>query len=176
MADPSPRIAVFGAGGVGGYLAARLAESGQEIVVIARGDPLRAIRERGLRLESIAGDVLAHPSMATDDPAEAWETDVVIVATKTWQLRDAVRTMEPLVGERTVVVPLLNGVEAADVLAEVVGREHVVGGLSGMISFLAGPGRVRHVGANPWVTVGELDGGISDRVDRLAEVFGGVGG
>ncbi|HEX2025901.1 MAG TPA: 2-dehydropantoate 2-reductase [Actinomycetota bacterium] len=161
------RIAVFGVGGVGGYVGARLAEAGEDVVLIARGAHLRAIREHGLHLESIAGDAHVRPSLATDDPAEAGNVDSVIAATKTWQLPDAARTMGPLIGADTTVVPLLNGVEAADVLAEALGPEPVVGGLCGMISFLAGPGRVRHTGAEPWVTIGELDGKVTDRVRSI---------
>jgi 2-dehydropantoate 2-reductase len=170
------RIAVFGVGGVGGYVGARLTEAGEDVVLIARGDHLRAIREEGLRLESIAGDAHVRPSLATDDPADAGTVESVIVATKTWQLPGAARSMGPLIGPGTTVVPLLNGVEAADVLAESVGREPVVGGLCGMISFLAGPGRIRHIGAEPWVTIGELDGTPTDRVRRLGEVLGGCRG
>jgi 2-dehydropantoate 2-reductase len=165
------RIAIFGTGGVGGYLGARLAEAGQDVAFLARGAHLAAIRERGLRLESIAGDALIRPVEATDDPATVGAVEAVIVATKTWQLRDAAQAMPPLVGPDTMVVPVLNGVEAADVLAEAVGRERVVGGLCGMISFIAGPGHIRHEGAEPWVTVGELDGRVTDRLRRLEKAL-----
>jgi 2-dehydropantoate 2-reductase len=165
------RIAIFGTGGVGGYVGARLAEAAHEVVVIARGAHLEAIRRDGLRLESIAGDVVARPALATDDPAEAGSVDAVLVATKTWQLPEAVRAMPPLVGLATVVVPLLNGVEAADMVGAAVGREHVAGGLCGMISFLAGPGHIRHTGAEPWVMFGELDGAVTERIRRLEEAL-----
>jgi 2-dehydropantoate 2-reductase len=170
------RAAVFGAGGVGGYLGARLAEAGQDVVLIARGDHLRAIRAKGLRVESIAGDVTIDTIDATDDPSEVGTVDTVIVATKTWQLPDAAVSIPPLVGPATMVVPVLNGVEAADVLAEALGREHVVGGLCGMISYVVGPGHIRHSGAEPWVTFGELDGGISERVRELEEALRGCRG
>ena len=165
------RIAIFGAGGVGGYLGARLAEAGQDVALIARGDHLAAIRHRGLRLESIAGDAPIDPIEATDEPAAVGPVEAVIVATKTWQLPEAVRTMLPLVGPDTMVVPVLNGVEAADVLADAVGRERVVGGLCGMISLVAEPGHIRHEGAEPWITFGELDRRVTDRVRRLEEAL-----
>jgi 2-dehydropantoate 2-reductase len=166
------RVAIFGTGGVGGYLGARLAEAGQDVALIARGPHLFAIREHGLRLESIAGHVTVRPAVATDDPTEIGPVDAVVVATKTWQLAEAVRAMPPLVGPETMVVPVLNGVEAADILCEALGRKHVVGGLCGMISFVAGSGHIRHQGAEPWVTFGELDRRITDRVRRLEEVLG----
>jgi 2-dehydropantoate 2-reductase len=165
------RFAVFGAGGVGGYLGARLAEAGEEVVFIARGDHLRAIRERGLRLESIAGDVAIRPAKATDDPTEVGTVDAVIVATKTWDLPGAAEQMRPLIGPETAIVPVLNGVEAPGILADVLGADHVLGGLCGMVSFIAGPGHIRHAGAEPWIAFGELDGRVTDRVTRLEEAF-----
>ncbi len=173
MTDPSPRIAVFGAGGVGGYLAALLADAGRSVAVIARGDHLRAIRERGLHVETIAGQLSTRPAIATDDPKEVGVVDAVIVATKTWQLPEAAAAMRPLLGEDTVVLPVLNGVEAPDVLAAELGARPVLGGLSGMFSFLVGPGRIRNTGARSWVTLGELDGAASDRVRRLAAILEG---
>jgi 2-dehydropantoate 2-reductase len=165
------RIAVFGAGGAGGYLGARLAEAGEDVTFIARGGHLRAIRERGLRLESIAGDVLVQPAKATDDPAEVGPVDAVVVATKTWDLPAAAQAMRPLVGPGTIAVPVLNGVEAPAILAKALGPEPVLGGLTGMVSFIAGPGHVRHTGAEPWIAFGELDGRVTDRVRRLEEAF-----
>jgi 2-dehydropantoate 2-reductase len=165
------RLAVFGVGGVGGYVGARLVEAGEDVVLIARGAHLEAIRRDGLRLESIAGDAHVRPSLATDDPAEAGPVDAVVVATKTWQLPNAAAALTPLVGDGTTVVPLLNGVEAAEVLSVALGPEPVIGGLCGMISFLAGPGRIRHTGAKPWVTIGELDGTSTDRVRRLGSTL-----
>jgi 2-dehydropantoate 2-reductase len=164
-------VAVFGTGGVGGYLGARLIEAGQDVSLIARGPHLAAIREHGLRLESIAGDVTVRPRTATDAPSDIGPVDAVVVATKSWQLPEAARSMTRLVGPDTMVVPVLNGVEAAGVLAEVVGPDHVIGGLCGMISFVAGPGHIRHQGAEPWITIGELDRRVTDRVRRLEDVL-----
>jgi 2-dehydropantoate 2-reductase len=166
------RIVVFGAGGVGGYIGARLAEAGEDVALVARGEHLAAIRRDGLRLRSIAGDVVIDPIEATDDPAELGATDAVLVATKTWQLEDAAASMPPLVGADTTVLPVLNGVEAADVLAGRLGRERIVGGLCGMISYVAGPGEIHHVGAEPWVTLGELDGSVTKRVETIVEALG----
>ncbi len=165
------RIAVFGTGGVGGYFGARLAEAGHEVIFIARGAHLQAIRERGLRVESIAGDVHIAPAQATADPAAVGPVDVVLVATKAWQLPEAAQAMRPLVGERTMVVPLLNGVEAPDVLAQALGQGPVLGGLCKISAFKAEPGVIRHVGVTPEVVFGELDGRPSERVERLRRAF-----
>jgi len=165
------RIAVFGAGGVGGYLGARLAEAGEDLVFVARGEHLRAMQERGLRLESIAGDVTIHPVQATDDSSAVGPVDAVIVSTKTWDLPAAARQMRPLIAKHMTVVPVLNGVEAPTILAEVLGPESVLGGLCGMVSFIAGPGHIRHTAAEPWIAFGELDGRVTDRVRELEKAF-----
>jgi 2-dehydropantoate 2-reductase len=169
------RIAVFGAGGAGGYLGARLAEAGHEVVLIARGEHLRAIRTDGLRLQSIAGDVVVRPA-ATDDPGSVGAVDAVVVATKTFDLPEAAEAMRPLVGPETSVLPVLNGVEAPDILAAALGREPVLGGLAGMVSYIAAPGVIRHTGAEPWIAFGELDGNTTERVKRLQEAFQGCRG
>lgn len=170
------RIAIFGAGAVGGYFGGRLAEAGREVVFIARGAHLEALRSHGLRLESIAGDARLGPLTASDDPAELGPVDAVLVAVKTWQVGEAARAMGPLLGPETFVCPLLNGVEAPDELAAVLGRERVLGGLCGLIAMLAGPGHVRHLGAAPFVRFGELDNRRSERVERLLEAFAGCVG
>ncbi len=165
------RIAVFGTGGVGGYFGARLAQAGHDVTFIARGDHLRAIQEKGLKVESILGDVHIHPAQATHAPGEVGPVDVVLVATKAWQLPETAKAMKPLVGEETTVVPLLNGVEAPDILAETLGPKPVLGGLCKISAFKAGPGLIRHVGVEPEVIFGELDGSLTPRVKRLQQAF-----
>jgi 2-dehydropantoate 2-reductase len=170
------RFAIFAAGAVGGYFGGRLAEAGEDVTFLARGPHLRAIRDRGLRVDSIAGDLLIRPARATDDPVSVGVVDCVLVAVKAWQLAEAAASMRPLVGEQTLVVPLLNGVEAPDVLSTILGREHVLGGLCGLISFREAPGVIRHAGADPWITFGELDGGRSARAERLLRALEGTRG
>jgi 2-dehydropantoate 2-reductase len=165
------RIAIFGAGGVGGYFGGRLARAGESVVFIARGAHLRALRERGLRVDSLAGDFSVSPVEATDDPASVGTVDAVLVCVKAWQVPEAARALLPMLRADSFVVPLQNGVEAADQLAAVVGPERVVGGLCRIVSFVAGPGHIRHVGAVPRVEFGERDGPASARVATLRAAF-----
>jgi 2-dehydropantoate 2-reductase len=165
------RIAVFGAGGVGGYFGGRLAQAGQSVVFIARGAHLQALRERGLRVESVAGDFAVSPVEATDDPSAAGAVDVVLLGVKAWQVPEAARALAPLLRDGGFVVPLQNGVEAADQLAEVVGDARVVGGLCRIVSFVAGPGHIRHAGAVPRVEFGERQGRAGTRVAALRAAF-----
>jgi 2-dehydropantoate 2-reductase len=165
------RIAVFGAGGVGGYFGGRLAHAGEDVVFIARGEHLRAMREKGLRVDSIKGDFVMNPVQATDNPIEAGEVEAILVAVKAWQVPDAARAIRPMVGENTFVVPLQNGVEAPAQLIDVLGKEHVLGGLCHIVSFIAGPGHIRHAGIDPHVAFAELEGRKSERAERLRAAF-----
>ncbi len=170
MSDRPLRIAVYGTGGVGGYFGGMLALAGEDVSFVARGEHLLAIREKGLVLELPDGErVIRAP--ATDDPAEIGPVDVVLLAVKTWQVRECARAMGPLLGTATFLVPMQNGVEAAKELAEELGAERVVGGLCGTISFVAAPGRIRNVGGSNFVRFGERDGSRSERCERLRSAF-----
>jgi 2-dehydropantoate 2-reductase len=160
-------FAVFGTGAVGGYFGGRLAEAGEDVRFIARGRHLAAIRDRGLRISSVDGDLLIHPARVSDDPADVGPVDVVLVGVKAWQVPDAAPALRPLLDQRTFVVPLQNGIEAPDQLASALGAERVLGGLCRIIAFLDGPGHIRHTGVTPYIAFGELDGSNSDRVERL---------
>ncbi len=169
------RVAVFGTGGAGGYFGGRLAQAGEDVTFIARGEHLQAIREHGLRVESTNGDFVIQAAQATHDPAQIGEVDVVILGVKAWQVPEAAQAMGPLLGTETVVVPLQNGVEAPDQLAAVLGSEHVFGGLAKIFSSIIGPGHIRHVGGPTSVTFGELDNRPSERAQRLRAVFARAG-
>ncbi len=165
------RFAIVGAGGAGGYFGARLAEAGHDVTFIARGDHLAAIRAGGLRVESVTGDVVAITARATDDPREVGVVDYVIMGVKSWQVAQAARDAAPLIGASTAVLPLQNGVDAAEQISSALGREHALGGIAKIISFLVGPGHIKHAGAAPTLEFGELDGTRSDRVVALCEAF-----
>lgn len=168
------KIAIFGTGGVGGYFGGRLAQSGQEVVFIARGAHYTAIAERGLRVESIEGDFTVQPAAVFEDPGEAGTVDAVIVATKAWQVEDAAGQMKPLLGPDSFVVPLENGVDSLDRLVSALGRERVLGGMCRISAFVAAPGLIRHVGTGASVAFGELDNRPSTRAQALLAAFAGV--
>jgi 2-dehydropantoate 2-reductase len=165
------RVAIFGSGGIGGYYGGRLAQGGTEVSFVARGAHLEAMRRNGLEVESVRGSFRLQPVQATGDPAEIGPVDVVIVAVKTWQLREAATAIRPLLGPDTAVLTLQNGVEAPSVAAEIVGRERVIPGLVRIFSSLGAPGCIRHVGGPASITFAELDNAPSARVARLREAF-----
>ncbi|MFV2032986.1 MAG: ketopantoate reductase family protein, partial [Gammaproteobacteria bacterium] len=165
------RIAVFGSGGVGGYFGARLAQARQDVVFIARGAHLQAMRNSGLRVDSIAGDFSLKHVEATEDPRQVGEVDCVICGVKAWQLVTAAKAMKPMVGGNTLVIPLQNGVEAPSQLADILGTDSVLGGLCALIAFRAGAGRIKHIGANPLIRFGHMDNHADPRVNALSEIF-----
>jgi 2-dehydropantoate 2-reductase len=169
------RIAVFGAGAVGGYFGGRLAESGQEVIFIARGAHLHAMQSEGLRVDSINGDFTVYPVETSDDPARVGEVEAVLLGVKAWQVPEAALAMRPLLGQDTFVVPLQNGVDAPSQIAAVLGKGAVFGGLCRLASQVAGPGYIRHTGIEPTIAFGELDNRPSDRAFRLKTAFDKAG-
>jgi 2-dehydropantoate 2-reductase len=167
------RIAIIGAGGVGGYFGGKLAHGGLDVVFIVRGATLRALRTGGLRVDSIKGDFVIERPNATDDPATVGKVDAVFVTVKAWQIEEAAALIKPMIkpmiGDDTMVIPLENGIDAPDQLAAILGREHVLGGLCGIVSFIAAPGHIRHIGADPFVMFGELDNRRTARVEQLRD-------
>lgn len=164
------RIAIFGTGGAGGYFGARLADAGEQVVFVARGEHLQAIREQGLQLETPAGKIIARGE-ATDDPTQLGAVDLVLVGVKTWQVKNAARALRQMIGPETLVVPLQNGVEAASELAAELGSEHVLGGLCGTISRVVSPGHILSIGETNFIKFGELDNSRSERAERLRQTF-----
>ncbi|MDN3557689.1 2-dehydropantoate 2-reductase [Halomonas maura] len=165
------RFAIMGSGGVGGYFGARLAEAGEDVTFIARGEHLTAIRRDGLRVVSIKGDVAITPASATDDPAEIGVVDVVLLAVKAWQVPTAAEAIRPLVGPDTLVLPMENGVEAADTLSEVLGETAVLDGLCGILAWREAPGLIRHAGVDPFVRFGTRLPAQRAGAERLKAAF-----
>ena len=165
------RIAIFGSGSVGGYFGGRLSQIGEDVIFIARGEHLKAMLAHGLRVDSINGDFVVHPIQATDDPSKIGEADMVLVGVKAWQVPEAAEAMRPMIGPKTFVLPLQNGLEAPGQLSEIIGNQHVLGGLCGLFCYVTEPGHIVHAGTDPFVKFGELDNHRSQRVELLLETF-----
>ena len=161
------RFAIMGSGAVGGYFGGRLAAAGFDVVFIARGAHLAAIRARGLAIESALGDVRIDPAKATDSPAEVGPVDVVLFATKLWDTESAGAACRPLIGPRTAVISLQNGVEAEARLAAMLGPAHVMGGVAQIAAAIAAPGRIEHTGGFANIIFGEIDGRRTARAEAL---------
>ncbi|MBF0094234.1 MAG: 2-dehydropantoate 2-reductase [Alphaproteobacteria bacterium] len=158
------RIAIYGTGGVGGYYGARLAAAGEDVHFIARGAHLEAIRAGGLRVRSKNGDLHINPAQVTDDPATIGPVDVVMVAVKLYDTEGAAEGCKALIGPETVVISFQNGVTAVETFAAAVGAGHVAGGATYIMSEVAEPGVIAHMGTNAKLIFGELDGRGSKRL------------
>lgn len=169
------KFVVIGAGGVGGYFGGKLAHGGADVAFIARGKTLEALRTNGLRVDSINGDFAIPNVKATDDPASVGEVDVVLLAVKAPQIPDVLKTIKPLIGSDTAVIPLENGMEAPEQIANAVGREHAMGGLCAIVSFIVAPGHIRHAASDPFLMFGELDNARSDRALRILDIMKSAG-
>ena len=171
------RIAIVGAGGVGGVFGGLLARAGHDVSFVARGANLEAIRAQGLRVHGPWGTFVVRPEVSEEPAglARGSPFDAVLVCVKAGQVREVAAALRPLVGEGTVVVPLQNGVEAAEALSSELGAGRVAGGLCHVFAWREGPGEVRTTGTPLQITLGELKGPVTPRLTRLAEAIRGSG-
>lgn len=161
------KIAVIGAGGVGGTFGAALAKAGADVWFLARGAHLAAMRADGLRIHSARGDTHLVPTQATDDPAAIGPVDVVLFCVKLWDVESAGEHIRALVGPGTAVIPLQNGIDASDRLIPILGAAAVMGGVAQVSATIEGPGVVRQTGTFMRLVFGELAGGLSARGDAF---------
>ncbi len=165
------RILIYGAGGIGGYFGGRLAQAGNSVSIIARGNHLKAIKKDGLIVESINGDFKVIPRLITDKLAEVEEPELIILGVKSWQIQDVAKELKLVIHKNTMVLPLQNGASNVENLNEVLPKENIIGGLCHIVSFVSAPGKIKHVGFEPRVTFGELDNSKSSRIQELEKVF-----
>ena len=163
------RVVVIGAGGIGGPYGASLAKAGAAVTFVARGAHLAAIRENGLRIEGDRGETHIRPAQATDDVASIGLVDYALVCVKLWDLEAVGDQLRPLIGPQTAVIPLQNGIDAAERLIAILGRDAVMGGTAFVTGSIVAPGVIRQTGAYQQMTFGELDGRISERGQRLRD-------
>jgi len=168
------KIAIFGAGGVGGYFGARLAAGGADVHLVARGSHLRALRDVGLRVRSVNGDMDVELP-AVEDPSAIGPCDVVLFCVKATDTLAAAETLSPLITTGTAVVTLQNGVDNEEKIAEVIGPSHTVGGVAYILATIAEPGVIAHEGSLARMIFGELDGSASDRLKALLAICGDAG-
>lgn len=163
------KFAIMGTGGVGGLFGARLAKVGCDVTFIARGAHLAAIKKHGLKIVSEhRGDIDLADAKATDSPADVGPVDYVFFAVKLWDTESAAKAIKPMLGENTAVISFQNGVQRDEILSEVLGHKHVVGGISYVASFIEEPGVIRQRGFAQKLVFGEYSGERSKRIEELA--------
>lgn len=169
------KIATMATGGIGGYLAVKLAKAGHDVACIARGPHLEAIRENGLKLEGYDGDHVVTPWIATDNPADVGPVDAIIFGVKGDATRTAGEACKPMLGDDTIVVPFLNGVEASDVLTEVLPEKNVGNGIAMVSTTISAPGVITQKGEFNQFIFAERDSRPSARVTALQEAINEAG-
>lgn len=165
------RIAVMGPGGVGGYFGGVLARADYEVVVIARGEHLEAIQKKGLTIKSDHHGQFQIDVQATSDPAEVGSVDLVLFTVKTYHNAEAIPLIQPMVGPRTTVLTLQNGVESHRHLLEAVGEEKVFTGAAYIESGVAAPGVIRQNGEVVRIVFGHPTGEDQGRAAEILEVL-----
>ncbi len=169
------KICVLGAGALGCAIGSVLTEDGHEVWLVNRGQAhVDAMRQHGLRVRDHNGD----RSMAVRAPTQAAEVgvvDLVVVLVKSFHTRQAMASALSVVGPHTAVLSLQNGLGHEDVLADVVGRQHVLAGKTYAGGVLLGPGHILAGTQGKETFIGELDGQISERVQRIAAAFNHAG-
>jgi 2-dehydropantoate 2-reductase len=164
------KIAVVGIGGEGGFFGAVLANAGNDVTLIARGQILDALRANGLFVKSNSLGDIKLSVKATDRPTEVGPVDLIMFCVKTYDLDSAARQISPLISEGTVIIPVQNGVEAPDQIGKIVGLKHLFGGVSWVSGRVEKPGVIIHGGSTKLV-FGELAGGVTRRAEEIFKVF-----
>jgi len=169
------KIATMATGGIGGYLAVLLTRAGHQVATIARGDHLAAIRAEGLRLEGVDHNETVRPWIATDNPAEIGPVDAIIFGVKGDGLPAAAKACLPLLGPQTVVVPFLNGVEAAERLAAYIPAHHIAEGVAKVLTTITAPGLITQTGSFNTFIFAERDNRPSARIAALQSAINDAG-
>lgn len=165
------RILVVGAGAVGGYFGGRLAASGQDVTFLVRAGRAEKLRREGLVIKSPRGNLSLPDPNTILAGVSAAPFDLVLLSCKAYSLDDAIDSFAPLVGESTLILPLLNGMRHIDVLKEKFGASRVLGGQCVIAATLDAAQHIVHLNETHAVTFGELEGGSSERVQAIAEVM-----
>jgi len=165
------KIAIIGTGGVGGYFGAKLAKAGNDVAFLARGEHMKAIQKNGLEVKSIDGDFKVFPAKVVDTIKQIGQSDLIIIAVKAWQVKELANEIKEIIHSESIILPLQNGILAADELAEVIDKKNIINGLCRIISKIEAPGIINHFGAQPTIVFGEMDNSQSERVLGLKKLF-----
>ncbi|MGZ0015362.1 ketopantoate reductase family protein [Yeosuana sp. AK3] len=163
-------IVVIGAGGVGGYFGGKLAKAGFQVTFVARGEHLKAIKNKGLQVKSVLGDFTVQPKV-TENIKDIKNPDLVILGVKSWQVTEVAEQLKTVISENTMVLPLQNGANNADKLVSVLPKKNVLAGLCKIVSKVESPGVIHHMTFEPEIVFGEYDNRKTERVKHLKEIF-----
>jgi 2-dehydropantoate 2-reductase len=164
------KIGIMGTGGTGGYFGGLLARAGHDVTFVARGAHLSAIRDRGLRVESVNDGAFTVRGQAVEDTTDAGEQEMVLFSVKMYQNAAAIERVRPMMGDGSVVLTLQNGIDNYEQLAAAFGDDKVLIGSCYMEGRVVEPGVVSQGGPGA-ASFGEIQPGVTDRCRRLFQVF-----
>ena len=164
------RIAVMGSGGVGGYFGARLVKGGADVVFIARGAHLAAMRQHGLRIENDREPIELPKINVTDDASRIGRVDLILFAVKLWDTEAAARSLLPAIGPDTGLISFQNGVQKDDMLRPIIGDAALIGGVGYVATAISKPGVIAQIGTMQRLLFGEFDGRASKRIEDFHQV------
>ncbi len=165
------RIAIMGSGGMGGFLGAKLVTSGHEVIFIARGAHLQAMKSSGLRLISDEGDIHIRKVNVFDNPCEVGPVDLILFCVKLYDTCDGARACPAMMGDNTFILTLQNGIDSVDIISGIVGAGKVIGGSIYVSANIDVPGVIRHSGGNNTIHFSEVDNQPSHRTKILEQIF-----
>lgn len=169
------KIAIIGTGGVGGYFGGKMAQAGFDVTFVARGEHLKALQQNGLTVRSFQGDFKIFPIKATDKIDQIGTVDLIILGIKAWQVKEIASTLTPLIHKNTAVLPLQNGVMAAEELQGAIAKQNVINGLCRIFAKIESPGVIDHFAYDPSIVFGELDNEKSERIEKIKSLFDASG-
>jgi 2-dehydropantoate 2-reductase len=165
------KILVLGAGAIGGYFGGRLAQAGADVTFLVREKRQAQLQRDGLQIKSVFGNYSGEVNTIRKEEVDAAQWDLVILSCKAYSLDSAIDAIRPAVSEHTAILPLLNGIAHLDRLNSEFGQEKVLGGLAKIIVALDSEGTINHMNDWCYITFGEQNGELSDRVRALQALF-----
>lgn len=169
------KIGIIGTGGVGGYFGGRLALAGFDVTFAARGINYETLRDNGLTVKSILGDFKIDIVNVTKKIEDLKHVDLILICVKAWQVKEIAERLKTVIGDDAAVIPLQNGVTAAEELSVQLGESRVIGGLCFIISKMESPGVIIHSGVEPLIVFGELNNCITERINNIKRIFDSAG-
>ncbi|NQW19738.1 MAG: 2-dehydropantoate 2-reductase [Chloroflexi bacterium] len=164
------RIAVMGAGAVGGYFGGLLANQGEDVILIARGAHGDAIALNGLQVDSHWGNFNVKVKV-TDDPSTVGEVDLILHCIKLYSNAASFPSMKSMIGEKTTILTIQNGATSGEILGNAFGSEHVLQGATYIETGIAGPGHIHQSGSTAMIEYGETDGSVTERTEAIRKLF-----
>lgn len=165
------KILIYGTGGVGGYFGARLEQAGNNVTFIARGNHLKVMQQKGLRLISPKGNHTVSPIHIQKYRPDLGNFDLIIIAVKTWQLKEVTKNILPFLNDQTMVLPLLNGINNSAILKAIIPHKHIIDGLCKIVSKITNLGEITHLSYEPTIVFGELNNKKTTRILHLESVL-----